>query len=344
MNTPSPSPEASLNCPVCCRKDSAPIRPIFDDRYGQPDLFMLMRCNGCGHHMTSPRLRESDLGALYSTYYPRKQVVAADIREEANRAPGRSAALRRWWNGTDNQAQYSVRPGELMLDIGCGSGLSLMEARKLEADVRGVEADPNVRRIALELDISIHIGSVYDDPFPSEKFDLIALNQVIEHIPDPDLMLQQLRSRLRPGGRITLVFPNVESIWCRLSGAHWINWHVPYHLHHFTRAGFASMAQRCGFRVRKVRTITPNLWTILQLRANRYDAERGQASPIWGRAVPETAGAPSAPPRKRSLARRILRRAVLIGSALPLALLNRTMDAFGLGDSILVEIVPVTQE
>ena len=287
---------------------------------------------------------EADLGVLYSTYYPRKRVNVEDLKREAMHTVGPWARLRRWWAGTDNQGQYAVRPGELMLDVGCGSGLSLLEAQALGAQVRGIEADPNVRRIADELGLPIHIGSLLDEPFAGERFDLVVLNQVIEHVPDPDLTLDRLRSRLSRGGRVVLVFPNAESFWRRISGDRWINWHVPYHLHHFSRAGFVRMAARLGYQVRSVRTITPNLWTILQIRASRMRVERGVPSPIWSVSAPPVQGPAGSPQVRRGavrLMRGIARSAVLVALMLPIVLVNRLVDLLGWGDSVMVEIVPV---
>jgi SAM-dependent methyltransferase len=334
----------TMSCPVCGGSEYTLGANVFDDRYGEPGLYGLAKCSQCHHLATAPRLSETDLPALYGTYYPRKSVAAEDVRSEAKAVLRLWARLRRWWMGVDNQGQYTVHPGELMLDIGCGSGLSLLEAQAMGAQARGVEADPNVRRIADELGVQVHIGSLYDDPFPGERFDLVVLNQVIEHVPDPDQTLVRLRSRLQPGGRVVLVFPNVRSCWCRLSGASWINWHVPYHLHHFSRDGFTQMAGRCGYRVKAVRTITPNLWTILQFRASRLNIPRGLPSPLWAVSSPQAAEIPdqAVPPARKSL-RRVLRRVVLASLMLPLALMNRTIDALGWGDSLMVEIVPVEQ-
>ncbi len=329
-------------CPVCEGSDSVVLREACDDRYGQPDLFALVVCKQCGHCMTAPRLQESDFGTLYGTYYPRKHAVAADIRREASRAVMRFARVKRWWMGADNQGQYSVRRGESMLDIGCGSGLSLMEAQALGAQACGVEADPNVRRLAGELGLRIHIGSLMDDPFPGQRFDLVTLNQVIEHVPSPEQLLLHLHGRLRAGGRVVLVFPNVRSIWCRLFGSRWINWHIPYHLHHFSRPGFVQLAERCGYRVRSVRSITPNLWTVLQFRTLTHVARQGVPSPLWQVPLPASdggdAGAPM-PARRLSL-RRWARRAVYAASLVPVGVVNRIVDILGRGDSLMVELFP----
>ena len=276
-----PGSDLTIRCPVCDGEDGLYLREAYDDRYGYPDLFSLVRCKTCGHLMTSPRLNENELPQLYGQYYPRENLPVEDAVAEAAKVGLFMSSLRRWWSGTDNQGQYSARAGDKMLDVGCGNGVTLLEARNLGVEAWGIEADPNVKRFADALDLRIHIGNLYDNPFAETVFDLIVLNQVVEHLPEPDKALELIRSRLSKDGRVILVFPNINSLWCKLSGSRWINWHVPYHLHHFNATTFSLMAERCGFRVTYKRTITPNVWTILQLRASRQNIVRGEQGPIW---------------------------------------------------------------
>ncbi len=325
-------------CPVCGSTEHTSIRPVFDDRYGCPDMFSLVRCNVCGHLMTSPALAEEELGGLYSTYYPRKHVNTAELVAAASEVAGSWARLRRWWNGTNNQGQYTVSPGWVMLDIGCGSGLSLLEAQALGAQAYGIEADPNVSRIADELKLRVHIGSLHDRPFPDVSFDLIVLNQVIEHIPDPGMALDALKERLKPMGRLVIVFPNRSSLWQRISGPKWINWHVPYHLHHFDAKGFRAFAQRHGYRVIRQKTITPTIWTVLQLRALHQTPVPGVPNAMWEvKPVAEVV-----PSTKTSLHAssfvRLIRKLVRWAAFSSLSLFNRLIDLLGQGDSILVEL------
>jgi SAM-dependent methyltransferase len=334
----------AIGCPVCGSKRASFLREAFDDRYGQPDLFSLVGCVQCGHMMTAPRLAESELGALYGTYYPRKAVNVGDLQRIAAGSSSFFAPLKRWLLGTVNQGQYLVRSGERLLDVGSGSCLSLLEARELGAEVWGVEADPNVQRIAELLQLRVYHGSLLDFPFPEITFDLIVLNQVIEHIPEPDATLLAIRQRLAEGGRLVLVFPNVQSFWCRLSGARWINWHIPYHLHHFSRSGMVRMAQRCGYQVRMVRTITPNLWTVLQLRVARAVTVRGVPSAVWAVSADPAADAPSVPRVFHRTLSGALKRALLAVLLTVLVLVNRTIDALGLGDSVMMELTPTEQE
>src|SRR3569832_950055 len=103
-------------CSACCGTDLRAGREVFDDRYGDPDLFVLMTCSTCGHIMTSPPLREADLPALYSTYYPRREESAAALRAQAARFGTAFGSFRRWIMGTDNQGQYLAKAGDVVLD------------------------------------------------------------------------------------------------------------------------------------------------------------------------------------------------------------------------------------
>lgn len=330
--------KGAIRCPVCAGEQASAIRTAFDDRYGCPDIFFLVECNGCSHIMTSPTLKEDELGNLYSTYYPRKQVVTADLIASAKSVAGPWARLSRWWKGTNNQGQYEISRDQAILDVGCGSGLSLLEAQVLGAKAYGIEADPNIRRIADELGLRVHIGSLHDRPFPGVSFDMIVLNQVIEHIPDPDIALSALKERLKPTGRVVLVFPNRRSLWQRLSGQKWINWHIPYHLHHFDADGFKAFAKRHGFKVIRQKTITPNIWSILQLRAIRQSSEPGIPSNMWEVKPAEVVASSSLDKPLTPSVRRIVKGLLKHMAFVSLAVLNRLIDIAGQGDSIMVEL------
>lgn len=309
------------------------IAAISDDRYGCPGVFAIMRCSACGQMATWPPLRESDLPALYSTYYPRRTVDHAALAAEAARVVAPAARWRRWLHGTDNQGHYGARPGERVLDIGSGSCLALLELQAMGVHGRGIEADPNVADIARHFGLKVHIGSIHDRPFADESFDLIVLNQVIEHVPDPLALLVALKDRLADGGRVVLSFPNTASRQAARSGARWINWHVPYHQHHFNAGSFARLARRAGYDVASCRSITPNLWTLLQRQAERQAPVEGQPSATWVGAG-NMAGPASFAARVRNALQAYLARLAVA----PAALTNRFWDALGRGDSLLVEL------
>ena len=337
------SVSAAPPCIVCDSAMAAYWDGMFDDRYGYPGFFSLYRCTCCGQFQTQPLIEEADLPSLYGTYYPRREIDVEAVVRQVGDPGSRKARRHRWLNGTDNQGQYAAGPGMVVLDYGCGSGQSLLELEKLGAQAYGIEADPNVKKIADALNLRIHIGTLDDDPFPGVSFDLIVLNQVLEHVPQPARLLSRLAERLRPGGQMALSFPNSASWFCRWFGRDWINWHIPYHLHHFNPQSARDFLSRNGFRVTSLRTITPNLWTVLQLRALRERAPMGVPNSLWtGQPVPEWI---SAQPKQiqgagwtAALLYRFALRANTRWARAVLTMFNRTCDALGKGDSILVTI------
>jgi SAM-dependent methyltransferase len=95
---------------------------------------------------------------------------------------------------------------------------------------------------------------------PPEPYDVVVLSNVLEHVPDPGALLARLRGWLRPGGEVWISCPNAGSIWRRVFGRSWINWHVPYHLWHFSPHTLESVLARGGFRLAELQTFSPALW------------------------------------------------------------------------------------
>lgn len=328
-------PQQKLTCFICNSQMSEFIDKISDDRYGHPGVFSIQQCPSCGVMSTTPPLREEDLPSLYGDYYPRKEVDRDALAQEAEDVKASMASLRRWIKGVDNQGHYSAKQGQKVLDIGAGSLLSLLETKAMGIEVYGVETDPNVKPIAEHFGLNVHIGNIYDHPFDGVSFDLIVLNQVIEHVPEPRLLLDTVKQRLTENGRVILAFPNTGSIYRRLFGTKWINWHIPFHQNHFNVKSFKQLARSAGYDIGRTRTITPNLWTLLQLRTIGQKPNVGQSSEVWSQS--------SAAPTKPSLARRIKNKALSatlkIGN-FGMAIFNRLIDAMGYGDSILIVLTP----
>jgi len=312
-----------------------------DDRYGYPGKFSLFRCSFCGLIETYPKLLTSQLGAIYSSYYPRGDLDVECLPAQATNLRSVQGKLKAWLTGTDNQGQYTARRGMRVLDYGCGAGVALMELEKIGAEAYGIEVDENSRRVASRYGLRIHTGSLEDNPFPGVTFDLICLNQVIEHIPDPADLLSKLESRLASRGVLALSFPNTDSIYRRMCGRRWINWHVPYHLHHFSLRSFTRFCDQHGWHVVQHRTITPTVWTILQLRTAFTPETASTDDSIWqssSSSATSTSDFTHWPGARQAL--RLLKRGAMLVAMAGLTLVNRVVDAVGMGDSLLVVIRP----
>jgi SAM-dependent methyltransferase len=105
----------------------------------------------------------------------------------------------------------------VVLDYGCGAGEIIRELgdRNIEAfgcDVfyEGGDYSPAVRKDWLGTRVRRIEGSTI--PFPSEHFDFIINNQVLEHVQDLDAVLAEMRRVLKPGGSVLSLFPD-RTVW-----------------------------------------------------------------------------------------------------------------------------------
>jgi len=147
------------------------------------------------------------------------------------------------------------------LDVGCGAGgfgITLRRALGDSARIIGVEAVPHQATIARE---GHGFDEVLEGYFPdvlacrSDTFDLITFNDVLEHMLDPEGVLQKTRRLLQPSGRVVAIIPNVQyvAVVLRLLGGRWDYSDTGIldrtHVRFFTRKTMMEMFDRAGYRV-----------------------------------------------------------------------------------------------
>src|SRR5271154_2602995 len=108
-----------------------------------------------------------------------------------------------------------VRPGDRVLDIGCGEGVFAIELARAGAEVLGIDvAEEPLRRARArypELDLRLVDG---EGPWElaDASFDVIWAGEVIEHVADTTAWLSEVRRVLRSGGRLLLSTPAHEPL------------------------------------------------------------------------------------------------------------------------------------
>jgi 2-polyprenyl-6-hydroxyphenyl methylase/3-demethylubiquinone-9 3-methyltransferase len=108
--------------------------------------------------------------------------------------------------------------GRSALDVGCGAGLLCEPLARLGAKVTGIDAAPEVIKVAREhasavaLEIDYRVADVLE---LEGQFDLVTSMEVIEHVADPAAFIGALTKRLAPDGLFILSTPNATG-WSRL--------------------------------------------------------------------------------------------------------------------------------
>lgn len=168
-----------------------------------------------------------------------------------------------------------LRPGRL-LDIGCGKGHFLAAARELGWEVSGIDSSESAAASARQLyGLQILVGDVADEAIPGAPFDAITMWHVLEHVPDPTLVVARARELLRPGGRLVVSVPNVASLQARVFGRHWFHLDRQRHVFHFTPRALRTLLERHGFSVDRMGYLAPEMEAIglVQSTLNRLGFE-----------------------------------------------------------------------
>jgi 2-polyprenyl-3-methyl-5-hydroxy-6-metoxy-1,4-benzoquinol methylase len=156
-----------------------------------------------------------------------------------------------WWRARERLILDTVRrnrPGggwRSILDVGCGAGL-LFDALAELGDVEGVEADPQLARVAGKHRARIHVGR-FDASFrPGKRYSLVLMLDVIEHLPDPVAALRHARELLAPDGVLVATVPAFPLLWTTHDD-------LNHHLTRYTKRSFAVLASQAGVRVAAAR-------------------------------------------------------------------------------------------
>jgi SAM-dependent methyltransferase len=118
--------------------------------------------------------------------------------------------------------------GGRLLDVGCGHGLLLDEARRRGFDVVGLELSRSAARHARE-DLGLDVREIPLEEFGAwDGFDVVVLADVLEHLDDPVASVQRCARLLRPDGALCVVTPDPSSLTARVAGRRWWGY-VPAH-------------------------------------------------------------------------------------------------------------------
>ena len=161
-----------------------------------------------------------------------------------------------------------------LLDVGCGNGAWLAGMRDLGWDAEGMDVDVNAVRKARERNLPVRSGTLTELDFPDNHFDAVTLNHIVEHVYSPRDLLTMCYRILKPGGRITVSTPNIESWGHERLGSDWFNLDPPRHLMLMNRTLLRRIAAQVGFADISTHTITRGSKTLTKSFARKRCPER----------------------------------------------------------------------
>ena len=166
-------------------------------------------------------------------------------------------------------ADIPCRSGR-MLEIGCAGGFFLDEARRAGFDVTGVELNADMAEHAREtLGLTVHCGMFEDAGLTPGSFDVIVVQDVLEHVRGPIAFVSSIAQLLRPGGCFFIRGPLEDQMKDRVylrfrrltRRGNAIVREAPFHLQGFTRESFARVIKSAGLMPQTlVVSRTPPQW------------------------------------------------------------------------------------
>lgn len=132
-----------------------------------------------------------------------------------------------------------------ILDIGAGTGDFLFEAKSRGWRINGIEPSEAARKKASEKDVKLSLDATN---FKSEKFDVITLWHVLEHVPDLRSQIIEIEHLLKKNGLLIIAVPNFRSYDAQYYQEYWAAFDVPRHLWHFSQNSFRHLLAGTSFK------------------------------------------------------------------------------------------------
>jgi len=228
-----------INCNLCNSNEYKFFREI--------DGYYLVKCRNCGLVYLNPRPSQQEIKEKYSAEYHIKRLLrkepetAKEIEEEINKNIGRAEEI---------VSQFGNK-GKL-LDIGCGAGFFIACLRRYGWDVSGIDISEWATEFARKkLELNVFAGTVEDIQY-NEKFDIITMYHILEHLPNPIESLKKVSEIIADGGVLIIKGPNLSSFDRVWHGKNWYGYSDKSHLYYFTPNIYQMILEKAGFSVQNV--------------------------------------------------------------------------------------------
>lgn len=136
----------------------------------------------------------------------------------------------------------SLQPNKgKILDIGAGTGEFLSVAQQNGWNSTGVEPSEKAKQIAINKGVSfVEALAQLED----HTFDVITMWHVLEHVPDLNHQIKELKRLLKPSGYLIVAVPNFNSFDAQHYGKFWAAYDVPIHFWHFSKTAIQKLFQK----------------------------------------------------------------------------------------------------
>ncbi len=224
-------------CPACHKSEISKI--------GEKNSFLMLSCQNC-FSLYSSHLPADEQAEDYDVYYTEENLKVPEF------------ILDRLNEIVEGFQPYFTHGR--FLDIGFGAATLMQTAEKKGWKVTGAEVSKPAVEHARKLGFEVFHGDLNEAKYPDNHFDVITASEIIEHCPQPEILLDEVIRILRPGGLFWATTPSAKGLSYKLTGLEWSVIYPPEHLQLFSKKGAGLMLKKSGFSSFEIQTFgfSPN--------------------------------------------------------------------------------------
>lgn len=204
--------------------------------------YQLVKCRSCNFIFINPIPNRNKLESYYKNFnYKSGYFNETIIRQDSKRTIIKLKRL-------------GFKDG-LLFDVGCGAGFFLDEARKAGYKVQGIDVSKDAIIYAKNiLKLNVTNADLLDCKYPNNKFRIITLIQVIEHLIDPKPILRKIYKLLEHNGVLYIATPNINSYLSKTLQKDFNYMIPPEHIGFYSNETLSKILSKVGFKIIKINT------------------------------------------------------------------------------------------
>ena len=236
-----PPDHERTGCPACASRAIVHVRTSAD----------IVQCCDCATVYLRTRLTRDAMRKLYQSYAE----AGSQMELPKTLAAAAQSPMKRDYF-LEEILQFTPATGNF-LDVGCGWGAFLLNARSRGFSPRGIELTRKCVGYANEqLKIPVVDTQLDEIEIAPSSLQVVTMNHVFEHLPEPRAALKKITAALKPGGLFCGIVPNFASVCSGLLGDKWYWLDPNYHYQHFTPATLRHFLEAAGLVVERIYTAT----------------------------------------------------------------------------------------
>jgi len=214
--------------------------------YREPATFDSFSCVGCGAVRASAPVDESLYDQIYSVRahiptYDRYERWATEITRHRDQLGYLASRSEIFWSVAE---RLRTVPAKTVLEVGCGLGYLTYALRKRGIDARGVDLSfVAVSEARERFGDFYEIATLADLRSRAERYDLVLMTELIEHVERPIELVREALGLIAPGGAVFITTPNRDFY---PPAAIWQTEPAPVHVWWFSERSVEKIAERAG--------------------------------------------------------------------------------------------------